>query len=249
MSSTVPIRSSMIVALALCLAPSVLGQSPATGCGSSQLGVGCPSAGMRSVPPSISQPPTTTDPRVTYAKGKLAITAQNATMRDLLRAVSLATGAVIEFPNDHAAERMSASIGPGAVRDVLTTLLNGSGFNYVMLGSQNDPSTLQRLILTNAEPPSQAQLTPAQSDQVGPLANGLIQSPPRAVPYEAPAASSSVPPAREAPIIAMEPPKEPVAPEALGQMMRDLAQQIRQKQQEQQQNPPPPQQNAPPPPQ
>jgi hypothetical protein len=222
----------MIVALGLFLAVSALGQSPASGCSSSQLGVECPS--IRT--PSIISPPPTNNPKVTYVNGKLAISAQNATMRDLLRAVSFATGAVIEFPNDHAGERISANIGPGPVRAVLTTLLNGSGFNYVMLGSQNDPSTLQRMILTDA------QGVPTQTDQVAPP-----EQLPKAVLPEVPAASSSLAPALPTANIHVELPKEPVAPEALGQVMRDLAQQIRRQQQEQEPNPPPPQQNTPPP--
>jgi hypothetical protein len=227
MHGTVRIRSLMIVATGLFLAPIVLGQSVGTG----------------SVPQSVSS--LSSNPKVTCVNGKLAINAQNTTMKDLLRAVSLATGAVIEFPNEHAAERMSATIGPGPVRDVLTTLLNGSGFNYVMVGSQNDPGTLQRMILTDAEPSAQPQL--AQTEQVAPPAVTATQTPANAFLYQPPAASASVPLTREVPIVPLEAPKEAVAPEALGQMMRDLAQQIRQKQQEQGVVPAPPPQNTAPP--
>ncbi len=241
MPGTVSIRSLMVVAVGLFFTPVILGQSPA-------------GADPRSDPASVS--PVSSNPRVTFANGKLAINAQNTTMKDLLRAVSLATGAVIEFPAEHAAERMSATIAPGPVRDVLSTLLNGSGFNYVMLGSPNDPGTLQRMILTDAEPSAKPQL--AQLDQVAPPATVASQPAPNAFLYKPPA-SASVPLTRDIPLVAVEAPKDPVAPEALGQMMRDLAQQIREKQQERgdvpapppqintapQQNPPPPPQNAP----
>jgi hypothetical protein len=225
MLGTVRIRSLMVVAAELFLASIVLGQS----------------LGPSSVPQSVSS--QFSNPKVTCVNGKLAINAQNATMKDLLRAVSLATGAVIEFPNEHAAERMSATIGPGPVRDVLTTLLNGSGFNYVMLGSQNDPGALRRMILTDAEPSAQPQL--AQTEQIAPPAVAATQTPANAFLYQPPAAPASVPLTREVPIVPLEAPKEAVAPEALGQMMRDLAQQIRQKQQEQGVVPTPPPQNTP----
>ncbi|MFZ0198222.1 MAG: hypothetical protein WB523_04855 [Candidatus Sulfotelmatobacter sp.] len=220
MPGGVRIRSLMMVAAGLFLASSVLGQS------------------SEAVPASAS--PTSSNPRVSYTNGKLAINAQNTTMKDLLRAVSLATGAVIEFPNDHAADRMSATIAPGPVRDVLTTLLNGSGFNYVMLGSPSDPRALQRMILTDAEPSAQPQL--AQADEVAPPAVAANQPARNAFLYQPPAAPS-VPLTREVPIIPLEAPKDSVAPEALGQMMRDLADQIRQKQQEQGLVPAPVQQN------
>lgn len=106
---------------------------------------------------------------MTYVNGKLAICAQDTTLKELLRAVSFATGAVVEFPHDRAGEHISANIGPGPVRDVLATLFNGSGLNYVMFGPQNNPSALQRLILTSAGTSTQGapDLPPAQTAQVG----------------------------------------------------------------------------------
>ncbi len=222
MTSTVRLRFLMIAAAGLFLASHALGQSD----------------GTASVPQSAAIPG---NPRVTFANGKLSISAQNTTMKDLLRAVSLATGAVIEFPNGHAAERMSATIGPGPVREVLTTLLNGSGFNYVMLGSPNDPRSLQRMILTDAEPSAQPQLE--QTDLVAPPPVAAGQPARSAFLYQTPA-SPSVPLTRDIPAVPLEAPKDPVAPDALGQMMRDMAQKIREKQQEQGVVPTPVQQNT-----
>jgi len=236
MSNSIPIRSLVVASLGLYFATSAFSQSATTGVGTHS---SAPVA-------AISQPVTASAPVVKYANGKLSIAAQNATMGDLLRALSSATGAVIDFPNEHAAERMSANIGPGTVRDVLSSLLNGSGFNYVILGSQNNPDVLRRLILTEAEPSTAAtspQLPSTQTAVGSPPAN----LPPPKSPLYVPPVASAVAPVPEAPIVAMEAPKEPVAPEDLGQMMRDMAQQIRQKQQEQPQAappPPPPQENT-----
>ena len=43
----------------------------------------------------------------------------------------------------------STHLGPGPARDVLAALLNGSHFNYVMLGSAAHPDSVDRLILTS----------------------------------------------------------------------------------------------------
>jgi hypothetical protein len=227
MYSIVPTRSLMVFALALYLTPGILGQAPAIGCGSSRLGAGCPSVEARSVSPAINaHPPTSCTPPVTYVNGKLAICAQGTTLKELLRAVSFATGAVVEFPHDRAGEHISANIGPGPVRDVLATLLNGSGLNYVMLGPQNNPSALQRLILTSAEPSTQGVSVqpPAQTAQVALPEKPLSPSAPPPASASTQTQAASVSPAPAASIV---PPKEPIAPEALGQMMRDLAQKIR----------------------
>ena len=87
--------------------------------------------------------------KVSYEGGLLAITAQNATLSEILRDVRQLTGASIEIPlNNGANERVVTHLGPGAPRDVLAVLLNGSSFNYVMLGSNTDPRAVSSIILT-----------------------------------------------------------------------------------------------------
>jgi hypothetical protein len=91
-------------------------------------------------------------PKVIYSNGQLTIKAMNSTLGDVLRALSLQTGAVIEFPPGSVDERVVVSVGPGPVRDVVGTLLNGAHFNYVLMDSPGNPNKLQRMILTKAEP-------------------------------------------------------------------------------------------------
>jgi hypothetical protein len=86
-------------------------------------------------------------PEVTYKDDKLTITAHNSTLGDILRAVHTQTGADLDVPAN-ANERVVATLGPGPARDVLATLLNGTHFNYVMLGSPADPTSVQRVVLT-----------------------------------------------------------------------------------------------------
>lgn len=86
-------------------------------------------------------------PRVEYQNGQLAIVAENSTLGDILRAVRQQTGAAIDIPAN-ASERVVTRLGPASAHDVLTALLNGSSFNYVMLGSPTDPSAVNRLIVT-----------------------------------------------------------------------------------------------------
>jgi hypothetical protein len=86
-------------------------------------------------------------PQITFQNGMLTISAHNSTLGDILRAVHAHTGAMVDVP-PNATERVVAQLGPGPARDVLASLLNGSHFNYVMLGSASDPNTLDRLILT-----------------------------------------------------------------------------------------------------
>ena len=86
-------------------------------------------------------------PTVTFQNGELTIVAYNATLRDILEAVHSATGAMIDIPPD-ANERVAVRLGPGPVRRVLDSLLVGSAYNYVMLGSAADPNALAKVVLS-----------------------------------------------------------------------------------------------------
>src|SRR5271167_1056424 len=85
-------------------------------------------------------------PEVQFRQGQLTIMASNSTLGDILRAVRKETGAAVDVPGN-ATERVVGQFGPGPARDVLSSLLNGSHFNYVLLGSPTDPNALDRVIL------------------------------------------------------------------------------------------------------
>jgi hypothetical protein len=85
-------------------------------------------------------------PEVAFNSGMLTIVARNSTLGDILRAVHRQTGAAVDVPGN-ATDRVVGQFGPGPVRDVLTSLLNGTHFNYVLLGSVNNPNTLDRVVL------------------------------------------------------------------------------------------------------
>jgi len=90
-----------------------------------------------------------TPAKVTFQGGLLSISAQNSSLGEILRAVRQLTGAEIEIPPGSAAnERVVTNLGPGVPRDVLAGLLNGSSFDYVMLGSISDPTAVSSVILT-----------------------------------------------------------------------------------------------------
>ncbi len=79
-------------------------------------------------------------PQVSYQNGLLTIVAPNSTLGDILRAVRKQTAADIDVPAS-ASERVVTRLGPGPAREVMAELLNGSRFNYILLGS---PQNRQR---------------------------------------------------------------------------------------------------------
>jgi hypothetical protein len=97
-------------------------------------------------PITLDQMPSS-PPQVSYQAGQLTISARNCTLGDILRAVRAKTGANFDVPAG-ATERVMGQLGPGPPRDVIASLLNGSRFDYVMLGSATNPAAIDQLILT-----------------------------------------------------------------------------------------------------
>jgi len=110
-------------------------------------------------------------PQVTYQDNQLTIVAPNSTLADILRAVHKQTGAEIEVPS--APDRVVTRLGPGPARDVMADLLNGSRFNYILLGSPEDANVLSRVVLvakSGAEVAVTANMSPSEPR---PQPNGL----------------------------------------------------------------------------
>jgi len=96
-------------------------------------------------PPSLEQMPATA-PQVSFKGGELTIVARNSSLGAILREVQTQTGASVDMPGTPA-ERVVGQFGPGPAREVLTALLNGSHFNYVLLGSPQNPNSLDKVVL------------------------------------------------------------------------------------------------------
>ncbi len=80
--------------------------------------------------------------------GALTIHASNATLAEVLFEVQQKTGADIPIPSGAEQERVTADLGPSPARDALSSLLNGTHFNFVMVGAEGDPGRLRSVILT-----------------------------------------------------------------------------------------------------
>src|SRR6266700_4160941 len=176
-------------------------------------------AAPQAPPPTPEQGPSS-PPEVNYQGGQLVIVARNSTMGDVLNAVKQKTGASVEMPAS-SSERVVGKFGPGAPRDVMAQLLNGSHFDYVLLGSPADPGALKRVLrMARASGPQPSQPQP----QPQPSAPNFQQNPNlQAVPE-----------------VENDQPVEENNPDTSQDVQpseRELQQQQQQQQQEQQQNP------------
>jgi len=83
-----------------------------------------------------SQPAPAPSAVVSYQNGLLTITAQNATLQQIVEKVRDSTGATVEAPALN--ERVTVSLGPQPPAAVIAALLEGSHVNYVIVGGERD---------------------------------------------------------------------------------------------------------------
>lgn len=118
------------------------------------------------IPPVPQQPSL-----VTFKNGLLRVNAQNATLAQVLFEVQQQTGADIGVPSGAAQEHIVVDLGPAPPKEVMAALLNGSPYNFIILGSESDAGSLGRVILTPKAPGA------ADETYIAPQAAGAAQVP------------------------------------------------------------------------
>jgi hypothetical protein len=160
---------------------------------------------------------------VTYGDGQLSINAENETLAAVLQLVAEKTGAVIEVPPGTGTERIFEHAGPGQANEVLTQLLTGSHFNFVIVNSPQHPSEPEQVLLSlvRADPESPAP---------GSTSNALT-----AVPQVTPETGDAA--ARQ--VSSRRPPStQQLSPEEVEMMMQERTRELREQAQQQREQPP-----------
>jgi hypothetical protein len=100
--------------------------------------------------PAASEPPPPPKPAVavTFENGMLRIRTDKATLAQVLFEVQRQTQAEIAIPAGAEQEEVFADLGPAPARDVLASLLNGSPYNFIFVGTE---LRLEQVILTRRE--------------------------------------------------------------------------------------------------
>jgi hypothetical protein len=106
-----------------------------------------------------------------FQDGLLSLTSTKGTLADVLNEVRLQTGAEIAVPAGAEQERVVASLGPASPREVLTQLLNGSRYNFIIVGADGDVNRVDRVILTPKSPADMA----GQNEQPRPEAEPVTE--------------------------------------------------------------------------
>lgn len=106
----------------------------------------------------VEQPPNPA--KVSWDGRDLVIEASNSSLREILHQVTASTITKVEGLNED--QRIFGSYGPGPLRNVLSQLLDGSGFNVLMMGGRSADSPLE-VVLSPRPLPSAQTATSNQS--------------------------------------------------------------------------------------
>lgn len=171
--------------------------------------------------------------KVTLTAAQLSIHADNSSLSAILHDISNISGMKIDGLGGD--ERVFGTFGPGAPRDVIADLLNGTSYNVVLLGDLSNGAP-RELILTpashggGAAPATATQANNEEAEQEAP-------EPPQPEP----------PPQPEQPVNSQQPPGSVRTPQQLFEQLQRMRQNQGQQpsdpqQQQQQQTQTPPQQ-------
>lgn len=178
--------------------------------------------------PLASARPAAAPLRVVFRDGLLAVHAHGANLADVLNAIQRKTGATFEFPNSAAQEPVAVDLGPASPHDVLAQLLNGSRFDYIVLGRPDDPNEISTVMLQEKSGAGGA-AQPVASYPAAAYQPPEVQEQDE-VPTEIPADDQPPPPATNA----VED-QNPKTPEQMLEELKQLQAQQAQQQQQQQQ--------------
>jgi hypothetical protein len=150
------------------------------------------SASVPQVAPSMLQQPAH-EAQIVFAGDTLSIHADNSSLAGILHQFAAKSGMRIEGLSGD--ERVFGTFGPGAPRDVLADLLNGTSYNLVLLGDLSNGAPRQ-LILT---PSTHGAAAASPSPQVNPDEATADQEPQEVYVPEVPTPLPSDPPAPTSP--------------------------------------------------
>jgi len=129
---------------------------------------------------AVAPAPETPKVTVTFQDGKLRLSSDRGSLADVLNEVRAQTGAEIAIPAGAEEEKVVATIGPTNPRDALSQLLNGSRYNFIIVGTDADPNQLERVVLTPKADFDSSQVAPQESEPA-PAPVAAMAPPPRGV--------------------------------------------------------------------
>lgn len=86
---------------------------------------------------------------VTFQNGLLSVHSDRGNLAEVLNEIHNRTGAEIAVPSGAEQEPAFVDLGPAPAKEVLNALLQGTPYNFILIGSSSDPNAIERVLLSN----------------------------------------------------------------------------------------------------
>jgi hypothetical protein len=146
------------------------------------------------LPPSMLQQPAK-EAQIVFANDSLSIRANNSSLTAILHQIASSSGMKVEGLGGD--ERVFGDFGPGAPRDVLANLLDGTAYNLVLLGDLNNGAPRELILspATRGGSPAPSPAPQANADEASNEQDAVdVPPPPPDVPPPPPGTSPQTPP-------------------------------------------------------
>jgi len=138
---------------------------------------------VAAVPNTAQAAPPPPKVEITFQDGRLRLISTKASLADVLTELRTRLAADIPIPAGAEQENVAIALGPASPREVISQLLTGSPYNFIIVGKDEDANQVERVILSSKTPggvvpesqPMQSTPMDAQQRSGGPAPSPLPQ--------------------------------------------------------------------------
>lgn len=93
-------------------------------------------------------PPVPKKVEITFQDGRLRLVSNKASLAEVLNEIRAQLNAEIVVPAGAEQEVVAVALGPSTPRDVISRLLDGSRYNFIIVGTDADANQVERVVLS-----------------------------------------------------------------------------------------------------
>ena len=134
------------------------------------------SASITEVGPAAPPPPPKKVEVEVQQDGRLRLVSDKANLAEVLTEIRTHLNADIAVPQGAEQEVVAVMLGPGTQREVISKLLEGSRYNFIIVGTDADANKVERVILSPKTGGGVVASSPSSDEEAAPVAQ--MQSPP-----------------------------------------------------------------------
>ena len=101
-----------------------------------------------STPEPPHAPPAPKKVEITFQDGRLRLVSNKASLAEVLNEIRAQLNADIVVPAGAEQEVVAVALGPSTPRDVISKLLDGSRYNFIIVGTDADANQVERVVLS-----------------------------------------------------------------------------------------------------